>query len=92
MLVVFGQIPINDVMVGRITKSEFRARMYAVRYIVTLSVAASAVPMIAGVHANWGFAALFMVMAGAAALIFVSVLMLPRTSPATTRPTTAPAE
>lgn len=92
MLVVFGQIPINDVMVGRITKSEFRARMYAVRYIVTLSVAASAVPMIAGVHANWGFAALFMVMAGAAALIFVSVLMLPRTSPATTRPATAPAE
>lgn len=92
MLVVFGQIPINDVMVGRITRSEWRARMYAVRYIVTLSVAASAVPMIAGIHATWGFAALFMVMAGAASLIFVSVLMLPSTAAMAGRPAPQPAE
>lgn len=92
MLVVFGQIPINDVMVGRITRSEWRARMYAVRYIVTLSVAASAVPMIAGIHANWGFAALFLVMAGAASLIFVSVLMLPSTAAMRGRPVAQAAE
>ena len=85
MLVVFGQIPINDVLVGRITRSEWRSRVYAIRYIVTLSVAATAVPLIAVVYANWGFATLFMVMAVAAALIFTSVLFLPRTGAAIRR-------
>jgi len=89
MLVVFGQIPINDVLVGRITRSEWRSRVYALRYIVTLSVAATAVPMIAGIHATWGFGMLFIVMACAATLIFAAVLMLPNTRAVTG---TAPAE
>ena len=78
MLVVFGQIPINDVLVGRITKSEWRSRVYSIRYIVTFSVMASTLPVIAGIHATWGFAALFVVMAVAAGAIFAAVLMLPR--------------
>ncbi len=79
MLVVFGQIPINDVLVGRITRSEWRSRVYSIRYIVTFSVMASTLPLIAGIHATWGFSALFVVMAGAASGIFAAVLMLPRT-------------
>ena len=78
MLVVFGQIPINDVLVGRITKSEWRSRVYALRYIVTFSVMASALPLIAGIHATRGFSALFVVMAVAASAIFAAVLILPR--------------
>jgi MFS family permease len=89
MLVVFGQIPINDVLVGRITRSEWRSRVFALRYIVTFSVAATAVPMIAGIHSTWGFSMLFIVMAIAAAFIFVAVLMLPSTAAVTG---TAPAE
>jgi MFS family permease len=92
MLVVFGQIPINDVLVGRITRSEWRSRVYAIRYIVTLSVAATAVPLIAVVYANWGFATLFLVMAGAAALIFTAVLFLPRTAAVTGQKAAAAAE
>ena len=46
MLAVFGQIPINDVLVGRIARSEWRSRAYAARYIVTFSVSASAVPAV----------------------------------------------
>jgi hypothetical protein len=80
------------VLVARITRSEWRSRIYAVRYIVTLSVAATAVPIIAGIHASWGFSVLFLVMAGAAATIFLSVLMLPRTGAVTGRPAAAPAE
>lgn len=83
MLVVFGQIPINDVLVGRITKSEWRSRVYALRYIVTFSVMASAVPLIAWLHANWGFGTLFVVLAVAAAVIFTVVLMLPRSAATT---------
>ena len=78
MLVVFGQIPINDVLIGRITRSEWRSRVYALRYIVTFSVMASALPLIAGIHASWGFGALFAVMAVAASGILAAVLMLPR--------------
>ena len=78
MLVVFGQIPINDVLVGRITKSEWRSRVYSIRYIVTFSVMASTLPLIAGIHASWGFSALFVVMAIAASAILAAVLLLPR--------------
>jgi MFS family permease len=78
MLVVFGQIPINDVLIGRITRTEWRSRVYAFRYIVTFSVMASSVPLIAWIHARWGFESLFIVLAAAAAGIFIAVLMLPR--------------
>lgn len=79
MLVVFGQIPINDVLVGRMAKSAWRSRAYAFRYIITFTVSATAVPLIAWLHGTRGFSALFLVMSGAAACIFLAVLMLPRT-------------
>jgi MFS family permease len=78
MLVVFGQIPINDVLISRITRSEWRSRVYAFRYIVGFSVMASSVPLIAWIHARWGFDTLFTILSAAAICIFVSVLMLPR--------------
>ncbi len=78
MLVVFGQIPINDVLIGRITKSEWRSRVFALRYIVTFSVMASTLPVVAGIHASWGFGVLFVVMAVAACGVLAAALMLPR--------------
>jgi len=79
MLVVFGQIPINDVLISRITQSEWRSRVYAFRYIVTFSVSASTVPLIAWIHARWGFDSLFVVLSIAAICILFAVLLLPRT-------------
>ena len=78
MFVVFGQIPINDVLVGRMARSEWRSRAYALRYVVTFSVMASAVPFIGWIHANWGFTRLFSVLAFAALMIFAAALLLPR--------------
>lgn len=78
MLAVFGQIPINDVLISRITRSEWRSRAYAFRYIVGFSVMASSVPLIAWIHAHWGFDRLFTILSTAAACICISVLMLPR--------------
>ncbi|MCP4768043.1 MAG: MFS transporter [Gammaproteobacteria bacterium] len=80
MFVVFGQIPINDVLVGRMTRSEWRSRAYGLRYVVTFSVMASAVPLIGWLHANGGFSRLFSVLAVAAALIFCATLLLPGAS------------
>ena len=77
MLVVFGQIPINDVLVGRMARSEWRARVFSLRYVITFSVSATAVPLIAWIHANWGFDALFTVLAIGAGCILAAVLLLP---------------
>ena len=78
MLVVFGQIPINDVLVGRVTRSDWRSRAYALRYVITFSVSATAIPLIALIHAEWSFVILFLVMAIGAAGTFTIVLLLPR--------------
>ncbi len=77
MLVVFGQIPINDVLVGRIARSEWRSRAYALRSLVSFTVMASAVPLIAWVHGTRGFTALFGLLSVAASLIFLAILFLP---------------
>jgi MFS family permease len=79
MLVVFGQIPINDVLVGRMSKSTWRSRAYAFRYIITFTVSSTAVPLIAWIHSTWGFHVMFSVISGLAACTFMAVLMLPRT-------------
>lgn len=77
MLFVFGQIPINDVLVARTVKSEWHSRAYAIRYIVTFSVMALAVPFIAWIHGTWGFATLFALLSIAALFIFMATLLLP---------------
>lgn len=78
MLVVFGQIPINDVLISRITRSEWRSRVYAFRYIVTILVMASSVPIIAWIHDRWGFDKLFTVLSVTAVCITALVFMLPK--------------
>jgi len=85
MLAAFGQIPINDVLIGRISRSEWRSRIFAIRYVVTFSVMATTVPLIAWLHGNWGFSVLFDVLAVAAGLIFLSVLTLPKIAAVTGR-------
>ena len=81
MLGAFGQIPINDYMIGRMAKSELRATIYGVRYIVSFTVLAAALPLIAFIHKNYGFDTLFRVLSGAAAVIFLAVMMLPSKIP-----------
>lgn len=84
MLVVFGQIPINDVLIGRVTKTNWRSRVLAIRYVITFSIGMTSVPIIALVYAHLGFDELFMILAGLAVLIFSAVAFLPRaSSPAT---------
>jgi MFS family permease len=81
MLAAFGQIPINDYMIGRMAEGEYRARVYGVRYVVSFTVLALALPLIAFVYERWGFDALFRVLAVSAAIILGAVLMLPRRLP-----------
>jgi len=77
MLGAFGQIPINDYMIGRMAKSELRASIYGARYVVAFAVLAAALPLIAWVHKTWGFDTLFRILAAAAAVILLAVMALP---------------
>jgi MFS family permease len=83
MLAAFGQIPINDYMIGRLAEGEWRARVYGVRYVVSFSVLAAALPLIAFVYERWGFDALFHVLALSAAIILAAVSLLPQRLPET---------
>ncbi len=78
MLTVFGQIPIQDTMIGRIAKGAWRSRAYGIRYVVTFAVTASTVPIVAAIHGSYGFWALFLALGTAAALVTIASLFLPR--------------
>ena len=81
MLAAFGQIPINDYMIGRLADGQWRARIYGVRYVVSFTVLAAALPLIAFIYENWGFDALFRVLALSAAVILAAVSLLPQRLP-----------
>ena len=81
MLGAFGQIPISDFMIGKMASGAYRARAYAIRYVLSFTVLASSLPMIAFVHSNWGFDRLFLILAAAAAIILAVVTMLPKKLP-----------
>lgn len=93
MLGAFGQIPINDYMIGKMAKSELRASIYGTRYVISFAVWAIVVPLIAWVHHNWGFDLLFYILAASALAILGAVLMLPGRLPeAPPTPAQVPAE
>jgi len=78
MLAIFGQIPLNDAIVGRYVADEYRARVLSVRYVVSLGVAAVAVPLISVLHkTEGGFGNVFLVLAALASAMLVCSLFFP---------------
>lgn len=82
MLGAFGQVPINDFLIGKMASGQYRARIYAVRYVVSFTVLAATLPFVAVVYDNWGFDTLFRLLAFAALLILAAVACLPKALPA----------
>jgi MFS family permease len=80
MLLIFGQIPINDALLSRITTPAYRSRVYGIKFVLSFTVAAAAIPLVALLHRTTGFDGMFMAMTGVAAVIFLCVLALPRVS------------
>jgi MFS family permease len=78
MFFVFGQIPINDAMVARYTAEGWRARAYAVRYVVSFGASALAVPLVAWVYKSSGdFRLLYYTLGVLAFLTFTAALLFP---------------
>jgi len=81
MLGAFGQIPINDYMIGKMAAGPSRARVYGIRYVVSFTVLALALPLIAFVYNAWGFDTLFRLLAVTALVILIAVACLPKRLP-----------
>jgi MFS family permease len=81
MLGAFGQIPINDFMIGKMASGAARARVYGLRYVVSFTALAAALPLISFVYERWGFDTLFYVLSASAAVILALVSCLPRKMP-----------
>src|SRR6266700_1127274 len=78
MFFVFGQIPINDAMIARYTVEAWRARAYAVRYVVSFTASALAVPLVAWVYRSSGdFRLLYFVLGSLALATFAAALLFP---------------
>ena len=81
MIGAFGSIPINDYMVGKMASGDFRARVYGVRYVVSFTSLAIALPLIGSIHKRWGFDKLFVVLSACAVIILCAVFLLPQRLP-----------
>jgi MFS family permease len=78
MMAIFGQIPLNDAIVGKYVADEYRARVLSVRYVVSLGVASVAVPMIALLHrTEGGFRNVFLVLAMLAVAVMTAAFFFP---------------
>jgi MFS family permease len=79
MFAVFAEIPISDVLIGRVAGGEWRSRAFALNYLVGFAVSAASLPLIAWIFADWGFEVLFGLLALSALLIAWAALFLPET-------------
>jgi MFS family permease len=92
MMAIFGQIPLNDAIVGKYVADEYRARVLSVRYVVSLGVAAVAVPLIALLHrTEGGFRNVFMVLAALALAMLTASFFFPSRDRITRSPSAAAA-
>lgn len=77
LLAIFGALPITGWLMARYVPSAWRARAFAMEYVLSLGVGSLAVPLIAVLHGHGGFATLYLLLAAAAAIVFAAACALP---------------
>ena len=74
----FGQVTVNDALVGKYTPEEWRSRAYAVRYFVGFTAAGASVGLVAWLYQQGGFTTMLHAFAAVCVLSIVAALILPR--------------
>lgn len=74
----FGQVTVNDALVGKYTSEEWRSRAYAVRYFVGFTAAGVSVGLVAWLYERGGFATMLHTFGALCLLTIVAALILPR--------------
>ncbi|WP_315799453.1 MFS transporter [Bradyrhizobium sp. SZCCHNR1002] len=73
----FGQVTVNDAMVGKYTAEEWRSRAYAVRYFVGFTAAGASVGLVAWLYERGGFVTMLQAFAALALVAIIAALILP---------------
>lgn len=76
MLGVFGQVPVNDFLIGTTASNLSRSRAFGARYMISFLAFSGALPLIAIIQAKWGFDGLFLVLMICPALILLGSRLL----------------
>ncbi len=74
---IFGQVTINDAMVGKYTTEEWSARAYAARYFLGFTAAGASVGLVAWLHEQGGFTLLMQAFGGLCVLTLVGAFVFP---------------
>jgi MFS family permease len=74
----FGQVTVNDAMVGKYTTEEWRSRAYAVRYFVGFTAAGASVGLVAWLYQQGGFVTMLRTFGALCLLVILAALILPR--------------
>ncbi|WP_316231045.1 MFS transporter [Bradyrhizobium sp. SZCCHNR1051] len=78
----FGQVTVNDAMVGKYTAEEWRSRAYAVRYFIGFTAAGASVGLVAWLYERGGFVTMLQAFAALALVAIFAALILPPELPA----------
>ena len=73
----FGQVTVNDAMVGKYTSEEWRSRAYAVRYFVGFTAAGVSVGLVAWLYQQGGFVTMLHTFAALCLLVIAAAIILP---------------
>jgi MFS family permease len=73
----FGQVTVNDAMVGKYTSEKWRSRAYAVRYFVGFTAAGASVGLVAWLYQQGGFVTMLHAFAGLCLLVIAAAIILP---------------
>src|ERR1700722_5957441 len=74
----FGQVTVNDAMVGKYTSEEWRSRAYAVRYFIGFTAAGASVGLVAWLYQQGGFVVMLHAFGALCLLTIAAGLVLPR--------------
>jgi hypothetical protein len=74
----FGQVTVNDAMVGKYTTDEWRSRAYSVRYFVGFTAAGASVGLVAWLYERGGFSTMLQAFAALCLLVIVAAIILPQ--------------
>jgi MFS family permease len=74
----FGQVTVNDALVGKYTPEEWRSRAYAVRYFVGFTAAGASVGLVAWLYERGGFATMLQAFAGLCLFVIAAAIIMPR--------------
>jgi MFS family permease len=74
---LFGQITVNEAMVGKYTSEEWRSQAYAVRYFVGFTAAGASVGLVAWLYEQGGFMMMLHSFAALCVLVIVAAMILP---------------